>query len=182
MNNREEEEQLLVERTQSNDRRAFDEIVRRYQHRLQSYAARMLLGDSSTASDLAVEALVRLWERRHEYRHCDRLASWLYRTTHRLVLDELSRTRVQASLDSTFPDHQNVHQIVEVGVQAQAAKEAVSQLSIHLRTVFILSIYQEMSYQEIADALEISPGTVASRKHEAVQILRQKMLAWKETQ
>lgn len=171
-----------MERTQSSDRQAFDEIVRRYQHRLQSYAARMLLGDSSTASDLAVEALVRLWERRHDYRHCDRLASWLYRTTHRLILDELSRTRVQDSLDTNVPGHQNVQKLVEIGVQAQAARGAVSQLSVPLRTVFILSVYQEMSYQEIADALEISPGTVASRKHEAVQMLRQNMSAWKETQ
>ena len=171
-----------MERTQSNDRRAFDEIVHRYQHRLQSYAARMLFSDQATAADLAVEALVRLWERRHEYRHCDRLASWLYRTTHRLVLDEISKSRAQDSLDSNLAGHQDVQKQVEIVAQADAAKEAVSQLSIPLRTVFILSVFQEMSYQEIADALEISPGTVASRKHEAVQLLRQKMIAWIETQ
>ena len=77
---------------------------------------------------------------------------------------------------------QDERQVLLQVAQADAAKEAVSQLSIPLRTVFILSVFQEMSYQEIADALEISPGTVASRKHEAVQLLRQKMIAWKETQ
>ena len=96
MNYREQEEEMLMERAACDDRAAFDEIVRRYQHRLQGYAARMLASDPARAADVSVEAFVRLWERRMEYRRCDRLGSWLLRTTHRLVLDELSKTRRHA--------------------------------------------------------------------------------------
>ena len=170
-----------MEHTRNGDRLAFDEIVRRYQHRLQSYAARMLLADQATASDVAVEALVRLWERRVEYHHCDRLASWLYRITHRLVLDEMSKARSRESLISSDLSAYDVQRSVEILTQSEAAKAAVMQLSVPLRTVFVLSVYQDMTYQEIADSLEISTGTVASRKHEAVQILRRKLEAWKET-
>ena len=71
---------------------------------------------------------------------------------------------------------------IEARSQAEAAKEAVSRLSIPLRSVFVLSVYEEMSYEEIAATLEISSGTVASRKHQALEVLRRKLRAWQETQ
>lgn len=160
---------------------AFDEIVRRFQHPLQRYAARMLNSDQATAAEIAIETLTRLWERRQEYRHCDRLASWLYRTAHRLVLDELASNQKMQQLTSLVADNVDVGRVVEIASMAEAAKIAVSQLSVPLRSVFILSVYHEMTYQEIASTLDITMGTVASRKHEAIANLKQRLHDWKET-
>ena len=160
---REWEDDRLIELAKANNRQAFDEIVRRYQDGLQRYAARMLRGDQVLAAELTVEAFVRLWERRKAFKTCEKLGGWLYRTTHRLVLDTLSSATTTGVLDEDLVGEQIVWKIVEQRSQAAAAQEAVSQLSVPLRAVFILSVYEEMSYEEIAAILEVSIGTVKSR-------------------
>jgi len=63
-------------------------------------------------------------------------------------------------------------------VLAQAVRDAVVELPETHRGVLILSVYEDTSYGEIAAALEISPGTVASRKNHAVAMLRRRLAAW----
>jgi len=160
------------------DSAAFDALVKRHQHALQRFASRMLGGDSSSAADIAVGAFLRLWERRDSVVLNESLLPWLVKTVHRLCLDRL-RERPSVELtdvgvsESPFLD-------LERAALASAARAAVMELSVDLRAVVLLSVYEGLSYEEIAEALDIPAGTVASRKNAAMKQLRRRLAAWSE--
>jgi len=168
----------LMERAVSGDTAAFDRIVQRHQHRLQRFATRMLGGDQARGGDIAVGALLRLWESRHSYRPCGRLEAWLIKTANRMCLDALSRDPAAELLENDGPQVPSAQSCVERSVLARVVRDAVMELPTTHRNVLILSVYEELSYDEIAEALEISEGTVASRKNHAIAMLRRRLAAW----
>jgi RNA polymerase sigma-70 factor (ECF subfamily) len=175
-----ENDDRLMERAAAGDTDAFDRIVQRHQHRLQRFATRMLGGDQARGADVAVGALLRLWESRHSYRPCGKLGAWLLKAANRLCLDTLAHAQTVIALDDAAEaiSDATCQSCVEKTVLAHAVRYAVMDLPEAHRSVLILSVYEEMSYDEIAEALEISPGTVASRKSHAVAMLRRRLAAW----
>jgi RNA polymerase sigma-70 factor (ECF subfamily) len=163
-----------MEKAAEGDRSASDEIVRRHQDKLQRFATRMT-GNSNFAQDATVCAFFSLWKKRKAYRPNGKLEAWLLRTVYRQCLDHLRDDGCEAygvEAEASSPEFTPI---------AEALKEAVMKLPSPLRSVAILSICEENSYEEIARILEISPGTVASRKHEAVIALRRRLAAWNES-
>jgi RNA polymerase sigma-70 factor (ECF subfamily) len=170
-----ENDDWLMNRAKAGDTAAFDRIVRRHQHRLQRFATRMLGGDHAAGSDIVVGVFLRLWGSRGAYRPCGKLGAWLLRVTNRLCLDALAEGRPPTGLagEGVVPPP-----CFEASELALAVRAAVCELPETHRSVLILSVYEELSYDEIAEALEISPGTVASRKNHAIAALRRKLAAW----
>jgi len=175
-----ESDDRLMERAAAGDSAAFDLIVRRHQHRLQRFATRMLGGDHAQGADLSVGAFIRLWETRFSYRPTGQLGAWLLRTTYRLCLDALCQTRPTPLREAepipspaTGPES-----CVEQAAIARAVRDAVMELPETHRSVLILSVYEELTYDEISEALEISAGTVASRKNHAIAMLKRRLAAW----
>jgi RNA polymerase sigma-70 factor, ECF subfamily len=165
----------LMEKAAAGDRGAFDEIVRRHHRRLQRFAARMTGGDIHFAQDAAVGAFLSLWNKRREYRTGGGLEAWLFKAVYRLCLDHFRAVSHCDLARDEWPCNS-----VEPAPIGQAAREAVMELPEGQRAVAILSIFEELSYEEIAATLDISPGTVASRKHEAIITLRRRLAAWNE--
>lgn len=171
------EERDLIARAQSGDRQAFGELVCRHQASL----VRMIYhfcGDARLAEDAAQEAFVRAWQNLNHYKPGHAFKSWLYRIGANAALDSLRRERPQANLEElSLPDPQAApEQIVEAGQRARLVRQAIGRLSPALRMVLVLREYQEFSYQEIADVLEIPTGTVMSRLNNARSQLRQELL------
>ena len=170
----------LMARAAGGDRAAFDQIVRRHQHHLQRFASRMLGGDTDRGADIAVGAFLRLWDYRFEYRACGLLSAWLSRTAYRLCIDSLRTQRCQELSDAEFETAAS--EVIEERELAQAVREAVGSLPEALRAVLILSVYEEMSYEQISQVLDIPIGTVGSRRSQAIAVLRRRLSAWKEDQ
>lgn len=173
-------EDWLMERAASGDTQAFDQIVRIHQHRVQRFAIRMLNGDNARGADIAVTALLKLWECRHSYRPCGMLGAWLLRVTHRLCLDTIQQSRASSpASDAKEAATDNDYQLLfEESELSQAVRTAISDLPEAQRSVLILSVYEGLTYDEISEALDISPGTVASRKNLAIGVLRRRLAAW----
>lgn len=74
---------------------AFDAIVRR--HRLQRFTIRMLGGDAASGADVAVGALIRLWEHRYTYQARGQLGAWLLQTVYRACLRVAAYEWIQAT-------------------------------------------------------------------------------------
>jgi len=179
MNLQGESDDRLMELAASGDNVAFDQIVRRHQDRLQRFATRMLGGDQARGADVAIGALLRLWETRRSYQPCGKLGSWLLKVTNRLCLDNLAGSSSISGLNTIGePIAGSFHSAFERIELAAAVRTAVMELPETHRNVLILSVYEEMSYDEIAEALEISLGTVASRKNHAIAALRRRLTAW----
>jgi RNA polymerase sigma-70 factor, ECF subfamily len=167
----------LIACAQQGDRQAFTELVCRHQDSMVSMTYRMC-GDLRLAEDAAQEAFVRVWQNLSSYKPQHAFRSWLYRIAANAALDSLRRERPTAELDSlsladpgTTPE-----QSAEENQRVGHVRRAIAQLSEPLRVVLILREYQELSYQEISDALNIPVGTVMSRLNSARVQLRQELL------
>ena len=169
----------LISRAAAGDKSSFDAIVRRYQHRVQRFASRMLGGDSDLGADVAVGAFLRLWESREGYRPCGQLSAWLLRTAYRLSVDLYRQERRQGPVP---PDRTgDAPAEIEQRALAQAVRGGLMSLGEPLRAVLILSVYEGFSYDQISQVLEIPIGTVGSRRNLAVKEMRKRLAAWEDT-
>ena len=164
-----------MERARAGDARAFDAIVRRHQDRLQRFAIRMAGGDAARGADVAVGALLRLWETRHVYRPEGKLGAWLLRTAYRMIVDDARRDLPRIGFDdrAILPD-------LERTALARAVRDAIADLPGGQRAVVVLAVYEGLAHEAIAEILAIPVGTVASRKSHALRTLRRRLAAWED--
>jgi RNA polymerase sigma-70 factor (ECF subfamily) len=138
-------------------------VFERYGDRVFSIALHFLRGDHAAAQDAAQEAFVRMFRAAPSFRRDSRLSTWLYRIVANTCLDELRRRR-RLVLFGDLPReiHPTVAPAVAGPLEADVAA-AVSRLSPKLRLAVLLRYFDDLSYDEMAQALNCSPGTVASR-------------------
>lgn len=167
----------LITYAQQGDRQAFTELVCRHQGSIVSLTYRMC-GDLRLAEDAAQEAFVRVWQNLNSYKPKYAFRSWLYRIATNAALDSLRRERPSEELDSLSLADPGAtpERSVEDNQRTMHVRRAIAQLSEPLRLVLILREYQELTYQEIADALDIPVGTVMSRLNSARVQLRHELL------
>lgn len=138
-------------------------VFERYGDRVYSIALHFLRGDHAAAQDAAQEAFVRMFRAAPSFRRDSRLSTWLYRIVANACLDELRRRR-RLVLFGDLPRgiHPTVAPVEARPLEVEVAA-AVSRLSPKLRLAVLLRYFDDLSYDEIARALDCSPGTVASR-------------------
>ena len=167
---------FLLRRASRGEAAAVDAFVDRFGDRLQGLLVR-IVRDHAWADDLAQETLVRALRDAHRYDDKWPLEVWLFRIARNLALDLLRREgrhrRYQddAALCATptpaavtTAEHREFQVALEVALQ---------ELPETFRTVFLLRDGEGLSYEEIAEVLDISPKTVSSRLHRARQQLRE---------
>lgn len=163
--------ELLV-RAQSGETAAYGEVVRRYQQSVFNVCYRML-GERRSAEDQAQECFIRAYQRLHTYDLDRPFGPWIRRVAANLCLNHLQRRRpVQvplldehdrpAGVGGPGPERQ-----LERREQAQRVRRAVAELPPHYRAVIELRHYQEMSYAEISEALELPLSDVKSHLYRA---------------
>lgn len=168
----------LVTRAQNGDRNAFSELVRTHTHGVLNVIYRMC-GDMQVAEDAAQETFIQAWLRLSSYRPRTSLRNWLYRIAVNMAIDMLRKE------NRILPDAvENLH-LTDSGPSPEAlatssermemVQEAVLALPEASRAVLVLREYEDLSYQEIADALDIPVGTVMSRLNYARKLLRERL-------
>jgi len=170
-------ETQLVARCRQGSREAFGELVRRYQGLAVGIAYRMS-GEVMLAEDVAQEAFLRAWQRLSGFEHRGEgsFRGWLCRIVTNLTLDRLRQVRPTVPLDKVAltrgeaPDELHVRR-----EKARLVREAVLRLPEGCRAALILREYEQLSYREIAEALDIPVGTVMSRLNYARNKLRQEL-------
>lgn len=181
------EEQALLARAQAGDVQAFERLVAAYERKVYNLAYR-LTGNHDDASDVAQEALIKVYTSLGDFRGDSSFSTWLYRVVSNACLDELRRRKRQraTSLDEPLAtdDGALARQLAASGdgpEEALARKElratvqlAIQNLDEEHRVVIILRDIQGHSYQEIADYLGLSLGTVKSRLNRARAALQKK--------
>lgn len=179
---------LLVERVkQSDDLRAFDEIVRRHKQRIFSYVCRMTR-DGPDAEDLTQEVFIRAYQSLHRFRADAAVDTWLYRIATNLVIDRFRRNQrgPQAWVplddeDETLgglpatdrgSDPEASAQLVEL---QDEVRKAVQKLPPKIRAAVVLHDIEGLSYEEVAETLGCPVGTVKSRLFNGRGLLRRKL-------
>lgn len=147
-----------------------------YRHCLQ------LLKNPTDAQDAAQDAMLKAYRGFAAFRGGSGIATWLYRIAHNVCLDRLKRPRTRAeaaSLDAlreTGFDPPDTAPTPEGDYVAQSEREAlqnaVARLPEDMRVLLSLRYGDNMSYEALADALRLNPGTVKSRLNRAKEKLR----------
>ena len=147
-------------------RMADDLLVRRYQRPLLKHAS-YLLRNYEDAFDITQEVLIRALREDRRYQKDFRIRPWLYRVTTNLCFNRLRNTkRRRAILESMErPESTRASQPLTVfrSQQQETIRKAMECLSEHHRTILKLRYYEDLSYAEIAEVLEVKLGTVMSR-------------------
>ncbi len=162
------------------DTRAFDELIARHRGRVVANC-RYLATSGNQAEDLAQEVLVKAYFALKKYERRSKFSTWLYRikVNHCLNHRRAERKRgADVALDDVVPDTAELRVApeaeAEITRKADVARvrAAVASLSDTLRVPLVMRELDEMSYDEIAQALEISLSAVKMRILRARQELR----------
>ena len=182
----------LLQRWQSGDEAAFEDLVRRHERRVFRLLLRML-GNREEAEDVTQEAFLSLHRHGHRFRREARFSTFVYRVAsnaalnrrrtlgrNRSRIDELE-VRQQAGFD--LPARPRDPEDAAVGSEAQErVQEALLDLPPDLRVAVVLYDIEGQSYQEVARVLGIPEGTVKSRIHRARSALRDNLRSYLRAQ
>lgn len=184
------DEDLMVQ-TREGDYIAFETLVSRHRTRLALYIANVL-GNTETAEDLAQETFLRAFRARGRYVPTARWTTWVRKIAQNLSRDE-RRRRAYEPVFSLDEPCANVHDALLIGDTIADVRQTLPDAAICQREmldelrrgvetlspkhaqVLKMRVYDELNYQEIADRLGCSLGTVKSRIHYAVQELRDRL-------
>lgn len=173
----------LVELAQEGDRDAFRELVERYQRRVYSICYGMLK-NADDSLDVSQEVFVKVYRYIGKFNKNSSFYTWLYRITVNMCIDHIrkakrvteveyddgiSRDSGNATHDHVLPSRLGLNPDKVYGRKELRSKmlEALETLSEKHRTILILREVEGLSYEEIADVLNISKGTVMSRLYHA---------------
>lgn len=163
----------FIHRAQRGDRQAFGELVARYRDGVVNVIYRMC-GDAELAEDAAQEAFIRAWQHLPKYRPDAPFRNWVYRIATNAALDTLRREREMSNVDDMpiTARTPGPEAVIEQNERAALVQRAVLALPEASRVVLILREYEGLTYQEIADMVQIPIGTVMSRLNYARTRLR----------
>lgn len=181
----------LVERLKARDKAALEELVRRHGSKIYGVALQ-ITRDEHEAQEVVQDALVNIWNKIEYFEGRSALTSWLYRVTANAALMKLRRNKKfeqQISLDATrddedlpvieLPDAKSEPTRVLTRAELAARmQQAIDALAEPYRTTVLLADVEEMSMEEIAEAMGVTVPAVKSRLHRARLALRKALLPY----
>ena len=171
-------ERELVEACQRGEREAFRALFEMHRDRVYSIALRFS-GDESAAMDIAQDTFVKLFAAIGEFRGAAAFQTWIFRLVVNSCFDHRRRAKRMAPLaegllSTLRASADALGDLLRREVSA-TVREAIERLSPPLRMAVVLRYTEGLSYEEIAAALNCTPGTVASRLNRAHKALERKL-------
>lgn len=180
------DDQLLIERAQAGDRAAFDALVSKYEERAYKYAFR-LTRNQDLAADVVADSFVRVYSALKNFRGQSAFGTWLYRIITNCFFDRRKRDKEaknssladgvptgsgemqrQYEDDSPGPDY-----LAERRSRERLLNEALDEMQESQKAILVMYHVEALSYEDIAEALDMPIGTVKSRLNRARVALRE---------
>jgi RNA polymerase sigma-70 factor (ECF subfamily) len=180
-----EQDRALIEQARSGDEQAFRQLVVRHQRR--AFAIAMgLVRDENDAREVVQEAFLRVWRGLHAFHGSSSFFTWLYRIVTNLSIDLMRKpSRREAELDEgrrivdetqipllSAVDGADPTDAVRRREIQQRIEAALAQLPPYHRGVILMREIEGMSYEQMAQAMRVSKGTIMSRLFRARQKLQ----------
>lgn len=162
-------------------KRSFAELVRRYEHRLSVYIARLGQLNPEDTEDLLQDVFLRVYENLNSFDKGLKFSSWIYRIAHNETMTFFRRRKVRPQghlvdageeVLATLASELNLMRELEATDDARRLNDALAELSQDYRDVLVLKFFEHKSYDEISDILALPSGTVATRIHRAKDELK----------
>ena len=178
-------DEQLVELAVSRDSEAFGEIVRRWERKIFALCFGMLAREDD-ARDAAQETFIAAYRNLSNFRGEAKVSSWLHRiaVNQCLTVKRRAKTRAEDFLDDetneeervfVAPAHLLPSRTTEQNERLMIVRQAVSSLPVDLRQVIVMKEFEDMTFQEISETLELPLSTVKSRLYTALKQLRMKL-------
>src|SRR6266550_6311715 len=179
------EDVRLMRQVGRGDTRAFEELIKRHQALVAGTVARML-SSNSDVEDIAQQVFIRVWKSARRYVPRAKFTTWLLKITRNLVFNELRRSKRHAHVplqpepgaeDPPLKDEMNLApdaSLLETELQ-RAIEEAIMQLPESQRMALVLRRYEQLSYEDIAEVLDLSVPAVKSVLFRARSELRSRL-------
>lgn len=175
---------VYVHKTVEGDVEAFNELVNRHHTKIYGLAYRML-GNSDDAQDATQETFLEAYKSIKTFRFQSQFGTWLYRvglnTCNQIIRKAKSRNRMmdayteEKSVRGMTEEREIPERLAIKAEQKEIIQAAIDRLPPKQREVVTLFYMQHLKYKEIAEILDCSIGTVASRLNKAMQNLKVKL-------
>jgi RNA polymerase sigma-70 factor (ECF subfamily) len=184
------EDVRLMRLVGNGDATAFEELIERHQALVAGTVARML-GSNSDVEDIAQQVFIRVWKSAGRYVPRAKFTTWLLKITRNLVFNELRRSKRQAHVPiQADPQAEEIPLKDETGDSPdtsllekelqQAIEEAILALPESQRLALVLRRYEELSYEQISDVMNLSVPAVKSVLFRARTELRARLKGYLE--
>ncbi|QGK77271.1 RNA polymerase sigma-70 factor [Flavobacterium sp. SLB02] len=161
---------------------AFEKVFKMYFRNLHTFAY-TFMKDDVIAEEIVQNVFFKIWEKRDQLQIDDSLKAYLYRAVHNESLNHLKHLKIKnsfqlqysANMESSNQDASN--QMIASELENDIYK-AINELPQQCRTIFQMSRFEQLKYQQIADQLNISVKTVENQMGKALKVLRSKLVEY----
>lgn len=172
------DEQLMARAAAGSDT-AFEELYRRYARRLKGFFFMQLGGDEELAADSTHDVFLRAYEARSRYREGSNVSTWLFTIAYNICKNHYRSNAYEAELLASLDAEPVSDQQIEVEMDAaqldEALERVLSELPPPLHQIFSLHYQEELTVPQVAEIVGIPEGTVKSRLHKTMNIIRKKL-------
>ena len=162
----------LIHDCKKNDRKAQEQLYRQFAPKMFSLCLKYSR-NYAEAQDNLQDAFLLIFEKIQQYEFKGAFEGWLKRVVINYILQQYRKKRLLNSIDDQ--DFEEVEVELEDGISVEFLMKIIQELPDRYRLVFNLTVFENYTHQEIADALGISVGTSKSNLSRAKLILKQKI-------
>lgn len=188
------EEQTLVERISRGESSAFQELVEQNKKKVY-YLALDIVGNHHDAEDISQEVFLKVFRSFKTFKRDSKLSSWLYRITVNASIDHLrKKSAVPEKMQDEFLEEQlehnpagslefasNPERRAENQILQERIESALQKISAQERSAFVLRHYHDLMLKDIAEAMNISVGTVKSYLFRGIRKLQKELATYRGT-
>jgi RNA polymerase sigma-70 factor, ECF subfamily len=175
-------DEIIVERALSGDAEAFGEIVRRWERRIFALTFG-ILGREEDARDATQETFLAAFRNLRGFRGEAKASSWLHRIAVNQCLTRQRRARVRnesaledsPETDFAGPVDKSPASVVEGRQRTVAVRRALNGLPIELRQIVVMKEFEELTFREIAEVMDLPLSTVKSRLYTGLKQLQMRL-------
>ena len=175
-------DEIIVERALTGDADAFGELVKRWERRIFALTYGML-GREEDARDATQETFLAAFRNLRGFRGEAKVSSWLHRIAVNQCISRQRRSKVRSESaledeqENSFatPVSESPARFAEGRQETFAVRRAINSLPVELRQVVVMKEFEELTFREIAEALDLPLSTVKSRLYTAMKQLQQRL-------
>ena len=172
------DEQLMARAKAGNDA-AFEELYHRYARRLKGFFFLQLGGDEELAADATHDVFLRAYEARNRYQEGKNVSTWLFTIAYNICRNHYRsnayETQLLATLDAEHISDEQIEVQLDAAALDDALAQVLSELPPPLHQLFSLHYQEELTIPQVAEIVGIPEGTVKSRLHKTMNIIRKKL-------
>lgn len=170
-------DEQLAQEIQAGERELFGDIIDRYEAKLTRYVRYLIPDDGIDPDDIVQEVFINAFTNMQAFSTNQKFSSWIYRIAHNKAIDIAKKrgrqksTDIHALEDKLHSDHDIAEEVSKDEVKQQL-HQALSKLPLKYKDVLVLFYFEEKSYNDIVDIMQVPLKTVGTLIHRGKKALR----------